>query len=1776
MAGPTKNLPDHLATRKEEEPELRVFKEKPAPKLDDTALNYEAFKERYAGSPFGDLTQEQFQGHASDVQGRTAFAEDVYEQDLSAARDELQTENRESLSVARSELNDRVAEFQKDLEHLGQGGDGTAVNYRNLAELSIRMLAVEGDGESAVSARSVAAATLANNQVALAPHLAQLDPEWWGKNYKDIQDNLPKGETGLKAYGKRFATELLTKGVGGHIVNTLSQFEQGAAQTVLGISSAIDQNDGVSLGAGLAHAGSSLAGIPGAAVDAATGGFIGLENTERLLTDQDGNILSADYDGDGRLNLREALGKTNELSETGLQFADGLSDLTGGKLGEGAASRVVGLADTIGLAAIDPLSWVSLGMSGRANAAIRTLEQSGDNVAYMAGTKLRNGASKASLAPFELEAATLAWTKSVTEGVMSMSARQIRRAGYKLDKNTILKSMFRKIKDQEGLIDGIVKHRLATLDDAVTRGSVPGLRVGGTTVVPMRRLFDAAKVIDSSLAKEAAWAKNMLKTADIGDSYELMAFVHTFDGLSAVSDDIKDSIKGWSALSEQATEDPKVFIGALLDNVDDVDTAFSEIETFGRALFDDRVVNTWREVFNAKTYVSAPEAVSGQGSLFGATSRVAEDASAVAFAARESGETVTAAAARMSDDIGELSLESARKLKRNLDVFEDPYEWMLKDFKTAGLRSQTAADTVVSRFMDRVADKFSPRAALRRQANFSEATVEGVDNTVNSAAAHRELFTDHVEQYGIDRNGASQLAQDVVKQSGKTLDEVYRALGAALRDESPAALATFGVAARQLYDVSKAVRDDIFDLSVASGADEIALLARKGYDPRVVTDATKDLAKRALSDKNADAIKFFEDAGVIRDGKASTTKKAPLSQQGHLRDPEIFTELRDVFNINEAAEQVLADSGIIKAGDGFKLYEESPIRSNLIRSRQAHEAFVTSDMIHGMSELKDTSGRPLAYVSKSADENADMWFQKNADDVDFGNADMVERSFPNGSKYLMDRNLTDEMDNTRRIIGAPNLDDSWKRHMESWNNIWGAYATVPLVGFGFHARNATGNLFNMMLAGFRDPRLLGDSAQMQQLGRRIRKEMNDTGDNWATAAKKIAPDEGSIKTLELARQHNIIGAGQTADLFGNFDPLNAGQTFNPLNQGNPVLASGRAFGTAIEDNARLALFMDGLQKGMDGTQAASRTRKFLFDYGDLTKFESENVRLLSRFYTFVRKNTALQARVLSTQPGAIVNAQRMTDEYVQTIFSAAGFGEAKDVEGGIQQDGTRIPDWAADGLKMYGQGTMAGIDTPFASFTDTLDAATAVLKIPAATALYISGAEGSEETMRDQLRHSLQLLSGGPVEGVRVLAEMTTGIDTFSGASFDDLDSTYLDKLFRLTDAIAPIGGKLDRELEYLGAYDALDVFQDEEGNDRNQGSLRLMNTLLGMTVVSGLDDDEQIRRNMAGLTHDLYEVLDQARDELGDDAVPSMSDLVDMGQVSAKNRAMQILMYRTVSGEPYSEEEIEALKRLAPASVLKAAGIDVEEKERAEWSEAEKVARVREQMTAITALGGEMSEDMLMALILRESGARISDVKALDIEPSFLTNSWLNNDDPEAYEVERAAAAERQLESLAAVFGISVEELQEQRPLLQPAERKAQQMRAAGYNESEIVQELITSLARQERAMLFGEDSLEQTKEYEPLTPEQIVKFERKTAAAEAELRVIMELQFGRQPTDPEMREWLSEVLLTSKEQRALGFENYTAPSTDNITTQETYDTRLGQRVTAVNDTLGVNLGSG
>jgi endonuclease YncB( thermonuclease family) len=184
----------------------------------------------------------------------------------------------------------------------------------------------------------------------------------------------------------------------------------------------------------------------------------------------------------------------------------------------------------------------------------------------------------------------------------------------------------------------------------------------------------------------------------------------------------------------------------------------------------------------------------------------------------------------------------------------------------------------------------------------------------------------------------------------------------------------------------------------------------------------------------------------------------------------------------------------------------------------------------------------------------------------------------------------------------------------------------------FHIRNKMANTFLNWLG-------VGRDAFSPELQRQAWKSIKNKGQMSHTDVlftKTGGHSWGDV--YEQAKIHGVIdegffakdiGAGSaTTGLIKKLKPK-----YDPTDSENFILyRKGGEWGNQIENSDRLLHFAALLKQGNSFEQAAYQAKQFLFDYSDLTTFEQQVMKRIFPFYTWMRKNSALQVEQLLEQP----------------------------------------------------------------------------------------------------------------------------------------------------------------------------------------------------------------------------------------------------------------------------------------------------------------------------------------------------------------------------------------------------------------------------------------------------------------------------------------------------------------------------------------------------------------
>lgn len=447
--------------------------------------------------------------------------------------------------------------------------------------------------------------------------------------------------------------------------------------------------------------------------------------------------------------------------------------------------------------------------------------------------------------------------------------------------------------------------------------------------------------------------------------------------------------------------------------------------------------------------------------------------------------------------------------------------------------------------------------------------------------------------------------------------------------------------------------------------------------------------------------------------------------------------------------------------DNSPITDESAIKDVLNRYFKAVHAQETTRYMSDLATITDDSGGALATVLKEGQEVPEGWQRLN------------NKAF--GGQVAVPKSIAAEVDRIGRIIESDAAIKSFDKFVDKFDRFWKGSATSAPIGAAFTLRNARSNLFLNWLDGLHSVAPYREAATLQRKAGEILK-----GEKYAADIKTHGIDKVLRDNL-TARQYNILRKAQANQVIGGnyFDidlafsgtanvsrvrnvesGLSAGKKAREAvgTQGG-FFQAGRKMNSAVEDNARLANFIHNLDRFGDVKRAAEHTKKFLFDYTDLTAFEQGKLRQFIPFYTFMRKNLPLQVEQVLVQPGKV------------SLRLQAGEALSEDLPEGapsyMERTGAKGLPGAAQGLLGVGARTVFTPDTPLSAAASVADPfAKLVSSLPA-----IARGDAPDSLKAEAWSPVFSMLGGGRGSLIKLFAGEATGVNTFSGAELNPADT---------------------------------------------------------------------------------------------------------------------------------------------------------------------------------------------------------------------------------------------------------------------------------------------------------------------------------------------------------------------------------------------------------------------
>lgn len=234
------------------------------------------------------------------------------------------------------------------------------------------------------------------------------------------------------------------------------------------------------------------------------------------------------------------------------------------------------------------------------------------------------------------------------------------------------------------------------------------------------------------------------------------------------------------------------------------------------------------------------------------------------------------------------------------------------------------------------------------------------------------------------------------------------------------------------------------------------------------------------------------------------------------------------------------------------------------------------------------------------------------------------------------KELADETLKFYKTIQDPDDLTSLLRYVDQANSLFRGMVTQAFPDF--HIRNEVGNVYMAWMAGMKNPAWFARAASIQRkIPELIRRRQ---------AGKTLSPED--LETLKLhdeSIEYASVGRGfaDEVDRLGKaVTPVGRStQAATAIEKATSIVRkplvglyrAGRATGNALENNAKLALYMWARQSHkLSRVEAGELVRKYLFDYADLSRVEKQHIQRWMFFYTFQRKALPLAVEQILGNP----------------------------------------------------------------------------------------------------------------------------------------------------------------------------------------------------------------------------------------------------------------------------------------------------------------------------------------------------------------------------------------------------------------------------------------------------------------------------------------------------------------------------------------------------------------
>ena len=404
----------------------------------------------------------------------------------------------------------------------------------------------------------------------------------------------------------------------------------------------------------------------------------------------------------------------------------------------------------------------------------------------------------------------------------------------------------------------------------------------------------------------------------------------------------------------------------------------------------------------------------------------------------------------------------------------------------------------------------------------------------------------------------------------------------------------------------------------------------KFYEDLLAFEKSQGIKIKDIRQRGVDEAGYVEDLGV----KGYIPHIAGPEMLGDTLAKRIYRVLSPKFpaqskrNLEGSIKQINADSG-------RAFFLDDPLILHAMRKRWSNQATASGRMFQKAQEFGVKIDRK------------NPGFDIHGNPIPTGWKTIRGTAFPADFARILER--------TEEVLTNGSKLNWFGKYFDNIQNWWKKYALA--LRPAWHTRNAFGNIWNAyIIGGLTDARRYGEAAAIQKAmqtskGAIVGQSDLIAGKITGKTVKKDFEVRGTGMTREEIYNEAVRRGVYEAGLYGS----DVGQT--ALRQSNipghtqwTGINKAFAAGKVVENNARLALFIDSIAKGVRAAGKKGKTkfdadeinkilddasinvRKSLFDYSDLSQFEKTVLKRAAPFYTWTRKNIPAQLRAVLEHP----------------------------------------------------------------------------------------------------------------------------------------------------------------------------------------------------------------------------------------------------------------------------------------------------------------------------------------------------------------------------------------------------------------------------------------------------------------------------------------------------------------------------------------------------------------